>query len=322
MKKPILILTLLLPVCFLFGQSTVNQVGNNNFVDVHQEGQNNLSAVTTAGSFNAFSFVDQEGDGVNESYVNQGLSDGNRVDVDQTNGFDLPLDRNSSIIDQTGNWNSATVEQVHFEGPAGIFGSEINAYVNQTGNWNSAEVHQEGRWLQGTVVQDGSGSAAKQFQGKSQYAPGKAAHFSEATIVQTSNVDFFSRAEQHQAGNQNSALIDQNSGFLSKAVQIQINDQDWIPGPGTRVNQAYINQQGDYNRAHQIQTYAVDGAAPNVANTFQDGYGNFTYEVQVGGDGDSYVYQNGDGNVANVYQKVNVGADDPTSILAVPPWGL
>ena len=321
MKKPILILTLLLPVCFLFGQSNINQTGNHNYVDVSQIGENNLSDVNTAGNLNAFSFVAQDGDGVNESFVMQGVSDGNRVDVTQTNEYQLPLDRNTSMINQTGNWNSATVEQVHFEGPEGIFGSVINANINQTGNWNSAEVRQEGRWLNGTIQQDGSGSEAKQFQGKSQYAEG-AAHFSEASILQTSNVDFFSRAEQHQVGMLNHAEIIQNSGFHSKAVQIQVNEtEDWIPGPGYRVNQAFINQNGENNRAHQIQTYTVDGANPNVANTMQDGFGNYTYEVQVGGDGMSTVNQSGDGNVANVYQNVK-GADDPTSIMAIPSWGL
>lgn len=324
MKKTIFILTLLLPIGLLCAQSHVSQNGSFNFVDVDQVGIENHSDVSTTGDFNAFSFVNQEGNGFNDSDVDQ-LNNGNRVNVNQVNDVLKFNSDNYSTINQTGNWNSAMVDQVMVNSLVPL-GGKLTAEVEQKGDYNMALVKQEGYVVVGTITQKGDLGIANQFQGTSYHLPpGSIARVSDATIMQRENVDGFSRAEQHQAGWQNTANIDQDAGGFSKAVQIQINERGTFTGAPfspLKLNDADINQRGgDGNKAMQLQVLTGDApgnAAPNVASLEQIGNGNWSREIQVGGDTESTVYQKGDGNVSDVFQNVN--SVIVPGIASLPPF--
>jgi hypothetical protein len=302
MKKTIFILTLLLPFGLLCAQSNVYQDGGANWVKVEQVGEENHSNVETHGWFNAFSFVDQEGNGVNNSMVFQD-GNGNNANVSQDNDYQLWWHDNNSNVNQTGNWNSAKVDQIAQEREWGF--NWRNADINQPGSFNRADIQQEGILLNANTFQEGFGGSAKQYQGKNTYltAVGK---FNDANIHQTTNVSFGTRAEQYQDGQQNDANIEQNSGFFSKAIQIQMNaEEDYTGFLFTNVNQAMINQQnGVGNTAIQVQYYPADGDnfGANVADVYQDGSWNYSQEIQLGGDNSSVVTQMGNGNVSSVFQ--------------------
>ncbi len=294
MKRTIFILTLLLPICFLFAQF------------------NNNSEVISVGDENAESFISQTGTGLNDSYLYQ-RGDGNSGKVTQTNEFLRQGDENWSNVFQKGMDNSATVEQITYHwifAGAGM----IIADVDQVGDGNVAEVKQKGLGLNATIRQNGNNGVAKQYQGMSVYRRGEKAYLSDAYIIQRTQVDQGSVAEQHQVGLQNDAEIDQNS-WRSRAEQIQINDKMVLKGHrGIRVNQAMIKQtNGGSNVAHQLQYYPSD-AVPNVANTLQNGNRNYSEEVQFGGGNNSDVLQRGDGNRVNVMQTSNARLDPGLSI--------
>jgi len=296
MKKTIFILTLLLPICFLFAQ-------------------NNFSDVDTWGNGNATSFIDQEGVGLNVSYVYQFGND-NSVDVDQLNHLTNFWDANYSNIYQVGDANHAKVDQILGTSADVPFGGPNDALVTQNGYGNEADVQQEGVWNFATTDQDGTNGRAKQYQGKNEYYDaGTPTRYNDAYIWQGTAVGGGSKAEQFQEGTQNDALIHQDSWDNSRAVQIQTNyKEDYTYPFFNNVNVAYINQSGGgHNKAYQVQHYSdVDGAFRNDANAVQIGYDNWSQEVQIGGDNDSDVYQNGNGNSVHVHQLSN-GVTDPGS---------
>jgi len=285
MKKTIFILTLLLPVCFLFAQSDNNSKVYSNGID------------------NEESFVSQVGVGLNESDVWQ-LGNENSVVVDQTNDYLEQYDENWSNIRQNGNGNTAAVQQIVTTSPYLIKGGTLDADVDQIGDGNDAVVKQQGLWLNAKTQQNGDNGNAIQNQGMTKYSR-KAALLSDANILQRTGVDRGSTAEQHQAGWQNDADIDQNAE-RSWANQVQVNDKkDLLIHRGWDVNQAYIKQfGGENNVAHQMQ-YFEKRARPNIANAVQNGDNHYSEEVQIGGFNDSDVHQIGDGNKVNVYQNTN-----------------
>ena len=289
MKKTIFILTLLLPFGLLVAQ-----------VD------NNYSDVYTNGDDNANSAISQLGIGLNESMVRQ-VGDGNSVDVDQTNLYTKEYDRTwSDIKQQTGaNRNSATVMQVVTINRNIPVGGPLISEIIQHGNDNDAVVNQQGLWLNANTLQNGDNGNAGQYQGFSKYRRADKAYLSDANIIQRSNVDQGSVAEQYQTGWQNDANIDQDA-YRSKAVQIQVNDKWYVTGHrGIDVNQAEIIQKGGgSNIAYQVQYYKVR-AVPNDANAFQNGSGNYSEEVQFGGYNESHVRQVGNGNGVDVFQNTN-----------------
>ncbi len=313
MKKTIFILTLLLPVCFLFAQNNVSliqQYGNGSDVKVTQEGDLNYSNVYTDGDRNAMSFVSQEGAGINDSEVGQ-YGNGNTVDVSQQNLYTKLYDENTSDIYQNGNRNSASVDQVIVVTRAFPLGGKLNADVDQNGDGNTADVGQEGLWNNARINQLGNRGIANQYQGTSKFYDGHA-YISDARIRQGPRVDEFSRAQQDQVGYQNDAFIIQNSRRGSVALQVQINDVEAVMGHrGIDVNQAFIEQRGGNNEAYQLQYYTVR-AMPNDANVYQRGMGNFSQEVQIGGDNYSDIVQMGDRNKSKVLQRAN-GVSDPAT---------
>ena len=301
MKKTIFILTLLLPVCFLFAQ-------------------NNFSDVNTDGDANAYSFVSQSGVGWNNSVVDQD-GDLNTVDVTQLNDDYIYVawwDQNNSDIVQDGISNYALVNQIHGTHLDAWLGGNLDADIDQFGNGNQAYVRQEGTWNNATIYQDGDNGVAIQHQGKSTYfTVGTVTRFNDAVIWQKPDVDGGSRAEQYQEGTQNDAVIWQNSDNGSRAVQIQVNDKAGYTWPiFTDLNVAFIHQvDGGNNHAYQVQYYTdlpgPGDAGRNDANVVQTGSGNYSQEVQLGGDNDSDVYQNGSGNGVFVIQTNNGINTDP-----------
>lgn len=313
MKKTIFILTLLLPVCFLFAQknvSDINQHGNGSYVEVTQEGDLNYSDVYTRGDRNAMSFVAQEGAGINNSDVHQ-FGNGNSVNVSQENLYTKLYDENNSDIYQDGHRNEAIVDQVIVASRAFPLGGKLNADIDQNGNGNKADVGQEGLWNNARINQLGDRGIANQYQGTSKFYDGHA-YISDARIRQGPRVDEFSRAQQDQVGYQNDAVIVQNSRRGSVALQVQINEVAAITGHrGIDVNQADIEQRGGNNEAYQLQYYTLR-ARPNDANVYQRGMGNYSQEVQIGGDNLSDVMQIGDRNSSKVVQRAN-GVSDPAT---------
>ena len=290
MKKTIFILTLLLPFGLLFAQV------DNNYSDVYSHGNDN-----------AHSSISQLGIGLNRSMVRQ-VGDGNSVDVDQTNHYTKQYDEAWSDIKQQtlANRNSATVVQVVTADRSLPVGGKLMSEIIQHGDDNDAIVKQQGLWLNANTLQNGDNGNAGQYQGMSKYRRSEKAYLSDADIIQRSNVDQGSVAEQYQTGWQNDANIDQDA-YRSKAVQIQINDKWNITGHrGIDVNQADIIQKGGgSNVAYQVQYYN-GRAVPNDANAFQNGSGNYSEEVQYGGYNFSNVQQVGNGNAVDVYQRTNV----------------
>ncbi|MCK5691580.1 MAG: hypothetical protein KAI08_01995 [Bacteroidales bacterium] len=309
MKKTIFILTLLLPVCFLFAQddnvSDLDQWGNNNDAFVTQTGDLNYSKVYTDGNGNAVSYVNQLGVGENYSRAFQD-GKGNTVDVDQENRLTKKYDLNTSYIKQEGDWNTATVDQVVVRNGRYSLGGTLDSDIRQFGNNNDAIVDQEGLWINADIRQNGKEGNANVYQGKSKYYVGDA-YVSDALIVQGDQVKKESTAEQHQVGLQNDAYINQNSPNGSMALQVQINTKGVITTHrGIDVNQARIYQSdGGNNAAYQMQFYNNVGGDPNIAYAKQQGKDNFSMEVQVGGDNLSNVLQDGDGNYGNVTQNAN-----------------
>lgn len=317
MKKTIFILTLLLPVCFLFAQddnvSDLDQLGNNNDASITQAGDLNYSKVYTDGNWNAKSFVNQDGKGENYSRAFQD-GKGNTVDVDQDNQHTNFYDLNTSYIKQEGNWNTATVDQVVVKNGKYSLGGKLDSDIRQVGNDNDAIVDQKGLWINADIRQNGKEGNANVYQGTSTYYVGDA-YVSDADIVQGDKVKGESTAEQHQVGLQNDAYINQNSPKGSQAVQVQINAKRVITTHrGIDVNQAQIFQSdGGNNAAYQAQFYNNKGVDPNIAYAKQQGKDNFSMEVQAGGDNLSNVFQDGDGNYGMVKQNANgISAPDLT----------
>ena len=116
-------------------------------------------------------------------------------------------------------------------------------------------------------------------------------------------------AAQYQEGQQNDALIEQDAGGESEAIQIQINVKAAYTGgfqSGFNVNQAEIHQSdGTGDKAYQLQYFSVPGGA-NIAYVVQEGSDNFSRETQLGGGDWSTVSQVGDGNSSIVLQNTNM----------------
>lgn len=324
MKRTIFILTLLLPVCFLFAQddnkSDVDQWGNGNFVKVTQVGDQNESDVFTVGHNNEKSFVYQEGKGRNYSDINQEWdANRNSADVNQINDYKKANDFNESEVFQHGHGNHANVDQIVSK-HNNLYpnGGKVDSKVTQNGNRNTAVVDQEGLGIKATIRQNGNASKAKIFQGTSKYYTGLA-YRSDGTIIQRGQVSNNSKGKQHQVGLQNTAKIDQNSGNGSIAEQIQINAKGKIKTANSfNVNDAYIEQSdGGANTAYQMQFFNNKGDDPNIAYAVQEGSRNYSQEVQIGGDNLSDVHQDGNGNTSKVYQQAN-GVANPTTLVALP----
>jgi len=325
MKRTIFILTLLLPVCFLFAQndneSDINQEGNGNFVKVTQVGDENYSDVYTYGNNNEKSFINQEGKGENWSDVIQFDGNGNSANVNQLNNYTRTRDLAESEVFQYGNGNHANIDQIVSK-HNNLYpnGGIVDSWVEQSGNRNTAKVDQEGLGLKARVIQNGNASKAKIFQGTSKYYTGLA-YRSDATIRQGPNASNNSKAKQHQVGLQNDAFIKQNSGNGSIAEQIQINAKGKIKTDKSfDVNNADIEQKkGGANTAYQLQYFNNKGTLQNRANAYQEGSRNYSHEAQFGGDNWSDVYQDGNGNTAKVYQSSH-GVTGPTTYNATLPF--
>jgi hypothetical protein len=323
MKKTIFILTLLLPVCFLFAQddnvSDIYQQGNGNFVKVTQVGDENTSDVYTFGNNNEKSFVYQEGKGENFSKIDQNGGNGNSADVNQLNDYTRNKDLNESEVFQYGNGNHANVDQIVSK-HNNLYpnGGKLDSKITQDGNRNTGVVDQNGIGINAKIEQSGNASKAKIFQGTSDYYAGLA-YRSDANINQGAKVTNNSKAKIHQVGLQNDARIKQNSGNGSVAEQIQINAKGKITDVNSfDVNNADIEQKkGGANTAYQLQFFNNKGEEQNRASAYQEGSRNYSQEVQIGGDNWSDVQQIGNNNTSKVYQSAN-GVADPTTLVALP----
>ncbi len=300
MKKTIFILTLLLPFGFLFAQSwesEVEQTGVNNSVVVTQDGLLNYSWVNTYGDDNTPSFVNQEGNGVNNSYVDQafiGPVDGNTANVTQVNHFLLSGDDNESDINQMGDYNAATVTQI---ATMSIHGVARNSTINQSGDWNTATVYQEGRMIDATINQNGDENTSNVLQEGNKLV---------ANINQPGWANF---AEVEQEGYRETADIDQ-SGAWSDAKIYQGKAKYVSAGTESRLNDAIINQTGFSwgSLAEQTQdgkqNYAnIEQNASDFGRAIQIQVNVKTHNVNVGTIGndvnDAMIYQsNGSNNEA------------------------
>ncbi len=320
MKKTIFILTLLLPFGFLFAQpeSEVEQIGVNNSVVVTQNGDLNYSWVYTVGDDNTPSFVNQEGHGVNDSYVDQtflGLVYGNSANVHQENDFLEPGDDNYSNIDQEGNYNAANVTQIAEESLNGV---ARNSNIYQYGDWNTATVHQEGRMIDAIINQSGDENTSNVLQEGNKL---------EADIDQTG---WHNTSEVEQEGYRQTAEVDQGGGWSEANIYQGKGKYVSVPTE-SRLNEAKINQTGfswgslaeqtqdgkqnyanieqnasDFGKAIQIQvnekTHNVGSRwhDVNVADILQsNGLNNKAYQLQhysVGGTTPNYANVVQDGN--------------------------
>jgi len=330
MKKTVILLALILPVCALIAQplpapvlpqagniSDVVQLGANNDVDVVQDGIYNYSEVRTLGFSNGESFVDQKGT-MNTSTVNQFGVD-NTVNVKQRNGNHENVDRlNYSWINQMGDENEAEVVQKHANGYGPAGDGTLEAYVFQTGVSNEALQKQKGKSNLAIATQLGDNGGATQLQGNTPLADGKAA-FALAAIVQLPDADG-SYAEQHQVGVYNVAGIVQQSN-LSKANQLQVTDEtNTNPLPnvaGIVQTKGIFGVAINNNQAYQVQYYDGVSTYGNWAGALQMGGHNYSYQTQIGGNNFSGVTQLGYGNTATVSQ--TNGATAPAG-MDTAPW--
>jgi len=291
MKKTIFILTLLLPCCLLFAQpdSDVSQLGIDNSVEVEQTGFLNYSLVRTRGDFNTPSFVDQMGDGVNNSYVRQGSNatpaDGNTADVTQENDYLLSGDDNESDINQDGHFNTATVEQIAEQS---IHGVARTSDIDQLGSGNTAWVYQKGKMSDAKIHQSGDDNTGRVKQEGNKL---------DGYINQSGWANF---AAVKQAGYKQDADIDQR-GAWGIAKQLQGKRKIINPHTESRLNEAKILQTGF--------------AWGSTAEQHQDGKQNYAYikqdasdlstamQIQVNLEGHNTFGTGHDVNVADIRQR-------------------
>jgi len=318
MKKTVLLLAFILPVCALVAQlpapvipldgnvSAVEQYGNDNHYTLTQDGTRNFAEVLTVGKKNAESVVDQDGEWNTSTVVQFG--DKNYVDVTQENTVATDAqDLNFSYIEQTGNKNDATVVQEHLGGVAPVHPRPLVAYTFQPGTGNSSTQMQKGNIDLAIVVQGGTNGTAIQKQGMNDYGSDEA-YASLAIIDQLGSANA-SYAEQLQEGSWNSAGIIQGSD-KSTAGQLQKSKQSvHLTGIDELPNVAGIIQlEGaaghKNNEAYQVQFFDGTVTTPygNWAGVYQQGGQNFSVQGQFGGNNASGVIQVGNGNHSDVTQ--------------------
>ena len=267
--------------------ATTVQSGNDNDAYQKQKKDNNRALILQQGDNNgAEQRQDLGNDGAsnNHAFIWQS-GDDNRTATQVQNG-----DNNWAIAIVPGDGNSSNQEQGKSDGSK--LAVRDLAVVYQAGNHNDADQYQYGTENIAASGQWGNKNTSYQKQDGTQNL---------AISVQTGNGTHAKKqtAYQKQTGTRNLAGILQE-GNKGEAKQIQSNDGAifWPP------NVAVIYQTGGAdNIAHQTQTRTGDGSGiPNLAFAHQDGSDNQSYQTQTGGFNVSGVYQNGDGNIANVVQ--------------------
>ena len=272
------------------------QTGDDNDAYQKQKKDNNHALILQKGSNNGAEQRQDLGNDVasnNHAFIWQ-RGDNNRTASQVQNG-----DNNWAIAIEPGDGNSSYQEQGKPDGSK-LAVSDL-AVVFQAGDHNAANQHQYGTENIAASGQWGNKNISDQIQDGTQNL---------AISVQTGHGSSAKKqtAYQEQNGTRNLAGILQE-GNKGEAKQIQSNDGAifWPP------NVAAIYQTGgDDNIAHQTQTNTGDGSGiPNLAFVHQNGSDNESYQTQHNGFNVSGIYQNGDGNYANVVQTALLPSPTP-----------
>jgi len=239
------------------------QQGDDNSATVTQENESTADSRVFQDSDNSSATVDQDGTDL-YSDVDQQISEYGEAVVDQSGAG------HRSRILQNGAYDSyAEVIQTGDTNTAFINQADVGGPAEQ----NNAYIEQNGDDNQSAIRQLSSNNIADSYQEGS---------LNESYIVQRAGSGLGHYAESAQYGTENYSEIDQGS-------------------LGTTTNhEAYLEQDGDYNKSYITQ----NGSTGNfIADVTQYSDNNYSEVVQTGvNDGTATVMQNGNGNFAYSYQ--------------------
>lgn len=269
MKKLSLVLGLVFAASFAMAQhtSTVTETGSGNTANITQgfDGtgtslQGNISAVTQTGDDNGAVVIQTNngfGGQAHESTILQ-VGDLNKASVEQRNAT------GNAFISQIGGNNTANIlESGNFDTPAPAAGiAPYDAYALQNGDFNKINMTIYGDGASAVAIQNGNNNEILQQLGQG-----------------VGDKVFKSSAYANQDGNRNYASqIMEGQGFAGDIDVAFERERIW--------------QNGDDNKAYQLQTDNSLPASVNYAEVRQTGNNNLSNQTQTGTWNDSRVTQN------------------------------
>lgn len=295
--------------------SYISQASNNDSATVDQ------TQVQTSNSNSAASGITQSGAGNDTAIVTQ------QIDSASQTGQTVF----SSIFQQGGAYNFASVKQVQGGGVSGITqdGSNNHIEVNQTYAANSG-IYQTGSYQQAYVTQGGgdptssiaqsnynnlavvsqSHSAAGDYDYGTSSGVAQSGQNGFIQVTQTDALGTASTVTQDSGSNTSTAIVTQTAGastsglyqngYLDHAEVSQTNSAEL--GAGAQ-EVSYIDQTGDSQQA-----YVAQSGLNQASGITQSGYKNYASVTQGANGVSSSILQSGSGAQAYVTQNTNPGA--------------